>query len=147
MASPLLIWFANSPLCEGLSEAEIAQVFELFEVREIAAGSALYREGDPADALYVVLEGRLEVQRRGTRLGEVDPGQSVGEMSLFLKSPTRSATVTAESAVTVLRVGRERFREALVARDIPAMLVANLTEELADRLRAANAQLAERHGA
>lgn len=140
--SPLLIWFAQSPLCEGLSEDEVAQVFSLFDVKEVPQGAALYREGDVADALYVVLEGRVEVSRKGTLLGDIGPGASVGEMSLFMKATSRSATVLTATPVTVLRIDRGRFREALIARDVPAMLVANLAEQLADRLALANKQLA-----
>lgn len=142
--SPLLIWFAQSPLCGGLSDDEVAQVFDLFEVKEIPANDALYKEGDAADALYVVLEGRVEVSRSGTVLGEVGPGASVGEMSLFAKSNARSATVTCATHVVVLRIERERFKAALVARDVPAMMVANLAEQLADRLANVNKQLAKR---
>ena len=140
--SPLLIWFAQSPLCEGLSEDEVSQVFDLFDVKEYPQNTPLYREGEPADALYVVLEGRVEVSRRGTQLGDIGPGSSVGEMSLFMKATTRSATVMTATAVTVLRIDRGRFREALIARDVPAMLVANLAEQLADRLATVNKQLA-----
>jgi CRP-like cAMP-binding protein len=133
--SPLQIYFSRSPLCEGLSEEEIAQVYELFELQELPANTTLYAQGDPADALYVVLEGRVEISRDGARLGEVVPGSTIGEMSLFRKSPTRSATALAATPVSVLRIARAKFRESLVARDIPAMLVANLTEQIADRLR------------
>jgi CRP-like cAMP-binding protein len=136
LKSPLLIWFSRSPLCEGLSEEEVSQVFDLFEVQEVAANTALYTQGELADALYVVLEGRVEIARGEVRLGEVLPGATIGEMSLFRKSPIRSATAQTATTVTVLRIGRERFREALIARDIPAMLVANLTEQIADRLNA-----------
>jgi NTE family protein len=142
--SPLLIWFAQSPLCGGLSDDEAAQVFDLFEVKDVPINTALYKEGDAADALYVVLEGRVEVSRAGTVLGEVGPGASVGEMSLFAKANARSATVTCATHVTVLRIERERFKAALVARDVPAMMVANLAEQLADRLASVNKQLARR---
>lgn len=140
---PLLIWFAQSPLCEGLSDAEIEQVYGLFEEKEYPAGAALYKEGDPADALYVMLEGRVEVSRGGRVLGENGPGASVGEMGVFRHAQQRSATVTCATAVTVLRIGRERFHQALIDRDVPAMLVANLSQQLAERLAQMNAKVAK----
>lgn len=145
--NPLLIWFSSAPLCEGLTEEEVAGLFDLFEVVTIPRGAALYREGEAADALFVVLEGRVEVARGGRVLGEVGPGSTVGEMSLFLQAPLRSATVVAATEVTVLRIDRERFHAQLVARAVPAVVVSNLAQQLAERLASANAHLSEKKAA
>lgn len=134
MRSPLIIWFSRSPLCEGLSDDEISQVFDLFELRELKSGTTLYEAGSPADALYVVLEGRVTVWRDGKMVGEVTPGGSVGERSLFTRAEGRSATTKCATDVTVLRIEKQRFHDALVARDIPAMMVFNMAEQLAVRL-------------
>jgi CRP-like cAMP-binding protein len=144
MKSPLLIWFAKSPLCDGLTEEEVASLFELFEAKELPRGAVLYREGDASDALYVMLEGHVEVSRGGTELGDVSPGGTVGEMSLLLESATRSATVTAQVPITVLRIGREQFRAGIRERRVPAMLVANLAQQLAERLARANEHVARK---
>jgi CRP-like cAMP-binding protein len=134
MRSPLMIWFSRSPLCEGLSDDEIAQVFALFELKEAPSGSTLYEAGSPADALYVVLEGSVTVWREGKLLGEVTPGGSIGERSLFTRAEERSATTKCATDVTVLRIERQRFHDALAARDIPAMMVFNLAQQFALRL-------------
>ncbi len=60
----------------------------------VDAGDVLFAEGDPSDAGYLVVSGRLAVTRGGVAVGEVGRGEIVGEIGLLEASP-RSATVTA----------------------------------------------------
>ena len=66
--------------------------------KQLSAGDILFREGDDADSMYVVLSGRLRATREedGTPLivGEITRGETVGEMAL-LTGGKRSATVQA----------------------------------------------------
>jgi predicted acylesterase/phospholipase RssA/CRP-like cAMP-binding protein len=78
--------------------------------RELASGSTLFAEGDPADAAYLVVAGRLRLERHGqdgaTVAGEVAPGESTGETSLLTGSP-RTATVRALRDTRLVRVTPE----------------------------------------
>jgi ATP-binding cassette subfamily B protein len=94
-------------------------VTETFVPASHAFGSVIVREGDDADALYVLVSGRARVLRTGTNGDEVSirtlrPGDSFGEMGL-LADVTRTATVRASDDVDVLRLDRSVFR-ALVQR-------------------------------
>ena len=71
-------------------EAEWVQVFR---------GSVLMREGDPGDSMYILIRGRLQAritQEDGSHIvvGEITPGESVGEMAMFTGDP-RTADVVA----------------------------------------------------
>ena len=134
VTSPLLVFFSRSPLCEGLTEDEVSRLYGLFEEKEVPEGTTLYREGDAADSLFVVLEGQVQVSREGRSVAEIGPGASIGEMGLFTNARKRSATVTANSPLTVLRIGREEFKQALDTRQMPAVMVANLAQEVVTRL-------------
>src|SRR4051794_29533052 len=62
-------------------EAELSTV-------TIAAGEELFRQGDPGDSLYILVQGRLAVtilQNDGREqvIDELDPGATVGEMALL----------------------------------------------------------------
>src|SRR5581483_1936655 len=78
-------------------------------------GQVIVREGDDADAFYVVVSGTARVLKRAEN-GEEVPlnllgrGESFGEMSL-LSDSTRTATVRASGRVHALRLGRETFVE------------------------------------
>jgi len=96
----------------------------------------LFREGDPADALYVVLQGRLQVVRE--RAGhpvevvtEIGRGQPVGEIGL-LTGDARSSTVRAIRDTELIRFSEQGFRSLL--RHSPQALIP-LMRTLARRLQ------------
>ena len=138
----LLSRFATSMLCRGLTESEVESLFALCEVRKFAAGATMFVEGQPADALWVLLDGDVEITRQGKVLAEVGPGAALGELSLFRAVPTRSATVTAICKATALRISGPQFQKRLVRHDLAALkVVSNLAHQMADRLAAINERL------
>ncbi len=73
-------------------------------VEQVEPGSAILREGERSSAIFVLISGELEVQRRGravVRIGE--PGAMLGEIGLLLDQPA-NADVVAVGPVTVHRV-------------------------------------------
>jgi CRP-like cAMP-binding protein len=75
------------------------------------------REGEPADALYVVLEGSVGVTARGEagaeqRLRTMGPDTYFGEIGLLERIP-RTATVTAEQPTRCYRIDGDEFLAAL----------------------------------
>jgi lysophospholipid hydrolase len=77
-----------------------------------AGGDFLMRAGDPADAMYLVTGGRLQVlaTRQGVehRIGEIGRGEVVGEMALITREP-RTASVQAVRNTQLLRIRAEAF--------------------------------------
>ncbi len=78
----------------------LTRLAERGQSRVFPMGSLLMRQGEPADTLYVILSGRVRVDRSHpdlvlpVPLAELGPGEVVGEMGLLDGEP-RSATVTA----------------------------------------------------
>jgi NTE family protein len=95
-----------------LEEAERARLAAELETLNLRRGDVLVRQGEVADALYVVVTGRFSVTVTGRRdlLAEVGPGQPVGEIA-FLAGGVRTATVTALRDSLVLRLGRAEFED------------------------------------
>ncbi len=116
---------------------EVDSLLAEFQVLEIPGSAWLFRQGDPADALFLVARGRLQVwgedEEGGAArlLGELGSGQSVGEVGL-LTGGTRTAGVRAIRDSLLLRLDRAAFHH-LAARH-PA-LVLNVTAQVAERLR------------
>jgi len=79
--------------------------------RELSPGDVLFRQGDEADALYFVSEGRLAIYRNDTMIGYVERGGCVGELAL-VRRDLRSATVVAEEPAEVIAVPRAAFDDA-----------------------------------
>lgn len=101
----------------------------------LVRGEVLVRQGDPADALYVVVSGRFHVHVRGREapVAEIGPGMPIGEIA-FLAGGERTATVSAVRDSHVLRLGREEFEDlCLRAPHIWRTLTATLASRLADQ--------------
>jgi CRP/FNR family cyclic AMP-dependent transcriptional regulator len=78
----------------------------------IPAQWAFVQENTPADAAYVLLEGRARVFRNGVPIADVETGDVVGETAL-LNGTLRNATVTSIAPLKALRIDRRRFEELL----------------------------------
>jgi len=65
--------------------------------KEFKAGEVIFRQGDPARAMYILMEGRLAVIEDDVRIATItDPESVVGELSHLIGS-TRSASLKAET--------------------------------------------------
>jgi CRP/FNR family cyclic AMP-dependent transcriptional regulator len=128
------------PLFAGLSNKHLkrlaAQADELsFEPREV-----IVEEGMLGETLFVVLTGRARVTRRGRKVGEVLPGDFFGEQSALDGGP-RSATVSAETPMRVLRLFRHTLLELL--RDEPGLIL-KLLDGVVRRMREVDRQISQR---
>lgn len=86
-----------------------------FDTRTFAAGTEVIREGDEADAAYILVEGTCEIQQGGGPIAEIGPGEVFGEAAL-LAGGRRTATVVAVTDIVTRVVTRETL-EAELGRD------------------------------
>ena len=104
--------------------------------RFLAGGDELFREGDPGDAAYLILSGRLRAVRQdsgGERLlQEMGPGEFVGEMPLVRPGP-RAATVRAVRDSHLATLTPESFERVTERHPKVLHRIAGI---LVDRLRA-----------
>lgn len=111
-------------------------MIELFhdwkDVVEYPAKTVIFSERDPADVMYVIFSGEVELTLRGEPLGAEAEGGIIGEMAM-INSATRSATATTLSKVRLARVEKERFRELVYNNGEFSLHVMSV---LANRLRA-----------
>ena len=112
--SPVTDAFLRSSLFASVDGQDLEQLAELASTRQLAAGETLFRQGEPADAVYVVLDGQLQaVAEDGDRgdvlLGMIDPGDPVGELALLLGGQ-RSATIRATSPATLAKIPAQSLR-------------------------------------
>jgi CRP-like cAMP-binding protein len=124
---------------EDFSDEELGDVEQIVTLRRFQRNEMIVRQGDPADAVFIVLSGSVAVFRdsgmRETILSLFAAGQLFGEMSMFEKGAVRSASVRAVTTSILGIFSRDDFG-AMVARS-PKMS-RELLHLLADRLRSAN---------
>ena len=130
------------PLFSGLDEKDLAKLVEFSRVCRYAKGSIVLHEGDPGDALLVLLSGRAKIvlqseQGQEVILSVVEPPDVLGHFALLDGAP-RSATVVALDALETRRLTRERFLE-LVAKN--RTILEGLLRHLAASLRETNEQV------
>ena len=127
---------SSVPLLSQLDAASLADLETRLKWLSVPGGSTLFREGEVADALYVVIVGCLAVTVRGSDGHDVlvacsRAGDTVGEMGL-LGGELRSASVTALRDSELLRLEKSSF-DWLVERHPRSML--SIASQLAQRLR------------
>jgi hypothetical protein len=117
-----------------LKEVGPRRLLELAEVAreiEISKGETIYKEEDPADALYMVVEGRVRIVT-GDRTSEVGPGEAFGTWALVDDSGRGHRAECIEDGVT-LALHRDEFYD-VAASDLT--LLQEVVRALARRLRA-----------
>ncbi len=105
----------NCAFFSVVPEPDLVVLAEAMHEEMFGDGELVFEYGDRADRVYVVSEGELMAVvpgKEGTAR-QIGPGDLVGEYGLF-EHGARSATVTCQSAVTMLSMDYPRFREFLV---------------------------------
>ena len=122
----------------------LALLAQSLEWLTVPGGQALMTQGEPGDAMYLTISGRLRAYVRGDDgqerpVRELARGQIVGEMSLYTDQP-RSATVVAVRDSVLVRLGKAAFHQLLAASPRLSLL---MTRQLIHRMQpAARADLA-----
>jgi signal transduction histidine kinase len=133
-----------TPLFGGLDDDQLERLARMGEIVDLAPGDRLITEGDVADALYVVLDGELDVTKRAGSseipLARVGPGSLQGEIAA-LEGGRRLASVAAVGEAEVLRIPIGAIRELLSAGPDVALAVIRTA---VSRLRGMEAGLRER---
>ncbi|MBU3665311.1 MAG: cyclic nucleotide-binding domain-containing protein [Chthoniobacterales bacterium] len=122
----------------GLEPGVWEKLLPAIRWKELAAGETLFREGDSADAMYVVVSGRLRAMRedegKPVFIGDIGRGETVGEMALLTGAP-RSATVEAMRDCVLAGLDQATFNE--LARMCP-QTVFHVAKVQFDRIQRAN---------
>jgi len=102
---------ARVPLFSGLDASRIAAIARLLKPQIVPVRQVVIRRGEPADAMFFIMEGEVEVDvlPNPVRLGK---GQFFGEIALVMEGP-RTATVTAITETRLLALDRADFHRLI----------------------------------
>lgn len=133
---------SRAPYFQGLDEAALDGVDRRVRPRTYLADEHVYRAGEPADALYVVAEGRVRVSQVtpdgvGTVTDVLVPGELFGAMGT-LGEPSHRQSASALVGSCVLRIDQRDFREVLLEQPGVALRV---LDDVAARLASAHADI------
>jgi CRP-like cAMP-binding protein len=110
-------------------------------VKDYATGDNLITEGADGEELFIILSGKVKLQKAGAVITHLARGAHLGEMALVDRSP-RSATAVAEEASRALVLRRKEFYEIIRKEPVLATkLLWSFVQVLTERLRKTTADL------
>ena len=134
--------FLNVRMFKDVDLDAIESLLRACPLIDLRAGETLISVGQTKNAMYLLLSGCLRIHLEsvgGKRIAMLDPGESVGELSVIDQKPA-STFVVADQASRLLVVPEDIFW-ALI--DASPRIARNLLFTLADRLRGSNAKISE----
>jgi NTE family protein len=137
--------FAALPLLKELDDTYVRELSQEIEWFSLPGGAPLYSAGQPADALYVIVNGAFGIyagQATGgaQQVGKAVAGETAGAVELFTDAP-RATTLVALRDSEVARIPRETF-ERLIERHPKA--IQQVARGLAARIEALERPAAQR---
>jgi len=89
------------PWLSKLDDDVFQLVMDGFECRLFPEGATLLKEEDPDNGMFVIVDGKVNIEIRGISMNVVGRGSLIGEMSVLTGYP-RSASIVAVTTVTVV---------------------------------------------
>lgn len=127
---------AATPLFAGMPSDALQDLVANLQLVSLERGEPLFREGDPSDALYVIVEGEVSVQNEGpprVEMSRLGPGAFLGEVALMTDQP-RSATVVCLQSAELLRIDRHTLSRVLAHHgDVLRAVLRFVRDRLVDR--------------
>ncbi|MCA3015167.1 MAG: cyclic nucleotide-binding domain-containing protein [Myxococcaceae bacterium] len=131
------------PLFRHLTYKEQTAILSIASTRTFPGGREIVSEGQPGEELFVVIRGRVGVEKAGVEIAELRAGGHFGEMGLIDNAP-RSATVRAHEPTRVMVISRPDLMALMKKESILAVkLLWSFVQVLSDRLRETNSELSE----
>jgi hypothetical protein len=131
----------------GMDDAQLERFINYMEVAKARQFAEVVKQGEPGDAMYLVLEGevrvRMMINGKETLLAVLSAGDFFGEIALFDHGP-RSADVVANEDSTLLKISASGFqRLAAEAPDLATPFLLSMGKTLTQRIRADNKRYRE----
>lgn len=118
-------------LLQDARSSHLALLASIAEDVDVDADTVLLRQGEPTDALYVVVEGKVDLVGVANQKIEADEGQAFGTWALIDEAPSL-VTATVRQGSRLLRITRSDFYDLLADH---SELALGLLQGLARRVR------------
>lgn len=125
-----VMFLRHIPLFSHTHMENLAQVAAIAEEVKFLKGEVIFRNNDPCDALYFIMQGAVRLHRDDIDIFIVADRESFGEMEVLSNEP-RFMMATALEDVAALKISSEDFFEMLadnisLAQDILKLLVGRI---------------------
>ncbi len=131
-----ILFLQSVPIFKELSGEELHFIAGITEEVSVPKGAVICGQGDPGDAMFLVLDGSVSVQVGGDEILRLGKREVVGEMAVLDNLP-RSADVVAAEDTELLRIDAQSFDELLQEKH---QIVKGIFKVLSSRLRQSTAR-------
>jgi CRP-like cAMP-binding protein len=100
------------PLFAGCRGPSLQLIEQLADEVDVADGYHLMREGEFAQEFFLIVEGRVRIERGGRAINTLGPGEFLGEIALIDHGP-RTATAVTEGPARLLVITRQGIHSLL----------------------------------
>ena len=111
-ADPKLELLRQVPLFAGCKTSALEEIERLADEVDVPDGYTLIREGAFGEQFFMIISGRVRVERGGNVVATMGPGEFLGEISLIDRGRT-TGTATAEGPTRLFVLGHREFNSLL----------------------------------
>ncbi|HYX93405.1 MAG TPA: cyclic nucleotide-binding domain-containing protein [Myxococcaceae bacterium] len=135
------------PLFQGLTSHHLHKIAALAEARAYGPSERIFSEGDPGQAMYVIVDGKVRISKTVPGGGEealaiLEKGQFFGEMALIEEGGPRSADAIAHTGCTLWAIERARLEQLMFTdKELAYVLLWTFVRTLSERLREMNEKI------
>ena len=118
-------------LMSGLGPDQMANIAAIATEAHYPPGRPILEETKPLDALYIIVEGSVELTRDGSPVDTAGANSVLGAWALFHDKDPMRIGAKAREDTHVLRIGREEFYELLSDNsDITAAILSTMIQRM-----------------
>jgi CRP-like cAMP-binding protein len=103
----------NVPLFSGLAKSDIARLAKVVVPRTYAKGEVIVKEGEQAVAFYIIVKGKVDIQKGDETINSLGAGDPFGDMALLDGYPRSTNVVAADDGTECLVMTRWDFTAEL----------------------------------
>ena len=146
VAEQIFGMMGHSPFFAQLDREDVGVLASFMQVYRAQPGEVIIREGDPGDYMLLLIQGQIDILKKGQRGNEqhmttVLPGMTVGEMSMIDGEP-RFATCIAKETATFAVLTRDNMVKIILEQPrLSAKILIKLVILLSQRLRQTSQKL------
>lgn len=107
-----MIRLKSVDIFEQANVEQLARIAGLTQEVDLASGETIYAEGEPSDALYFLLSGRVRFEKSGTPAFEVKEGETFGTLAALILQP-HLYSAKAAGVVHILKLDARDFHDLL----------------------------------
>lgn len=103
----------NVPLFSGLAKPDLARLAKVVVPRSYGKGDAIIKEGEQAVAFYVIVKGKVDIEKGEEKINSLGAGDMFGDMALLDGHPRATSVVASEDDTECLVMTRWDFTAEL----------------------------------